>query len=254
MPPIDESSPQFAGRIRLLSRLPPALLRALLGVVVVGAAAGVWMGAGRAALQSARTGCLTNERRLSTALLLYAQDYDARIPPIAYRRPDGAWRTWFSLLSHYTAGQDIAVCPTYSGEPDTRDVYSGYAFPSTYALNMRFSDVFGKGAFPIENIELPAQTVLLAEAGPLRSDGPYGPPVHSVCMSYYWDTAWWPEAYPSPHSRRMNVSAADGHAVNVKVEHYKKEDHDPLYGRLGGAIFNWNGGYPNGDTNGPPLE
>lgn len=239
---------------RLLSRLPDRLAWTIGGLLGAALVAGVWLAAARASQQSARTGCLTNERRLSTALFLYAQDYDGRIPPVAYRRSDGKWRTWFSLLSHYTAGQDIAVCPTYSGEPHAHDVYNGYEFPATYALNLRFANVFGAGAFPIENLELPAQTVLLAEAGPIRNDGPYGPPVHEVCMTYYWDTAWWPEAYPSPHNRRMNVAAADGHAVNVKVEHYKKEDHDPLYGRLGGAIFNWNGGYPNGDTSGPPRE
>ncbi len=252
-PPAD--APQIqTDRPRLLSRVPAGVRFAAAAVLCVALAIVAWQAAGRSAVQSARTGCLTNERRLGTALFLYAQDYDGRIPPTAYEGPGGKWRTWFSLLSLYTAGQSIASCPTYRGTPDMRDAYFGYEVETTYALNARFSDVFGKGAFPIENVELPAQTALLVEAGPIRNSGPFGPPVHDKAMTYYWDTAWWPEAYPSPHSRRMNVAAADGHAVNVKVEHYDKAEHDPLYGRLGGAIFNWNGGHPNGDTGGPPRE
>ncbi len=73
-------------------------------------------------------------------------------------------------------------------------------------------------------------------------------------MPTYSDTGAAPLAYPSPHDRRMNVTAADTHTATVKVAHYRPAGHDPLYGRLGGNIYNWNGGHPNGDTAGPPRE
>ena len=52
------------------------------------------------------------------------------------------------------------------------------------------------------------------------------------------------------------VVAVDGHAVMVEVKHYGPEDspHDPLYGRIGNSIYNWNGGHPNGETDTPPRE
>jgi prepilin-type processing-associated H-X9-DG protein len=63
-------------------------------------------------------------------------------------------------------------------------------------------------------------------------------------------------AYPSPHDGRMTVVAADGHGLLITVDHYGPADgsHDPLYGRVGGNIYNWNGGHPNGETDRPPRE
>ena len=102
--------------------------------------------------------------------------------------------------------------------------------------------------FPIENLELPAQTALVVESGALTQ------PSTNYSAAAYWDIGEQPGAYPSPHTHRMNIAAADGHVVGLKIAHYSLAGHDPLYGRLGGSIFNWNGGHPNGDTAGPPRE
>jgi prepilin-type processing-associated H-X9-DG protein len=203
--------------------------------------------------QSAKTRCQTNQRRLSTALLLYAQDHDGRLPPTDYRLPNGKWRNWLTILLPYIGQDNIAVCPA-NPAGGARDPFFGYPYPYSYALNSRFFDWFHPGSFPIENLEIPAQTALLVEGGSYRADGPFGAPAYPWATSRYWDMAWWPNVYPSPHNRRMNVAAADGHVVSVKVAHYRPDGHDPLYGRLGGSIYNWNGGHPNGDTGGPPHE
>ncbi len=121
-------------------------------------------------------------------------------------------------------------------------------------MNERFYGVFSAGPFPVENLELPAQTVMVAESGGFRAEGlaPQSSQLWSVPV--YTDTAKWPTAFPSPHGGRMNVAAADGHILSIKVAHYKSEGHDSLFGRLGDSIYNWNGGHPNGDTGGPPRE
>lgn len=203
--------------------------------------------------QMARTRCLTNQRRMATGLLLYALDHDGCLPPPEYPQPDGRWRTWIACLQPYIADQQITDCPVNPFQKATNP-YHGYPADSSYALNLRFFGVFAPGPFPIDNVEIPAQTVLLTEAGLYREKGPFGPPSYPWAMTWYWDTAWWPNVYPSPHNRRMNVAVADGHSVSVKVAYYTPEGHDPLYGRLGGAVYNWNGGYPNGQTDGAPRE
>lgn len=203
--------------------------------------------------QSQRTACQSNQRRLAIALLLYAQDNEGCLPPPEQRRSDGGWRTWVDALEPYVVREGTTVCPANPAQ-GARNPYQGYPFPHSFALNERFYGVFAPGPFPIENLEIQARTVLLVEGGWFRAEGPFGRPTYPWAMSVYWDTAWWPNVYPSPHAGRMNVVAADGHAITVTVAHYSAADHDPLYGRLGGTIYNWNGGHPNGETSGPPRE
>jgi len=223
------------------------LLLVLLILAVVGAPLIRWQ-----YTESAKTACLSNERRLATALLLYQQDHDGRLPPPDYALPDGEWRHWVGILQPYITHEEITVCPV-NGARGAREPRHGYLFPYSYALNERFFGVFGPGPFPLENLEIPAQTALLVESGGWRGRAPGGQ-TGLWSASVYTDTARWPAAYPSPHDERMNVAAADGHVVTVKVAHYQPGGHDPLYGRLGGTIYNWNGGHPNGDLGGPPIE
>jgi hypothetical protein len=131
---------------------------------------------------------------------------------------------------------------------------SGLPFASSYALNARFWGYFAPGPYPIENLELPSETVLLVEAGRRRADGPFGSRLSDHVTHTYWDTGASPGSYPSSHRRQMNIVAVDGHARTVAVAHYTLDDHNPELGRLGGGIYNWNGGHPNGDTSGPPAE
>lgn len=203
--------------------------------------------------ESSRVRCQTNMRRLSSALLLYAQDHDGRFPPPQYETERGKWREWMGILEPYYSSDSIATCPANPADRAVQPIL-GFPYPYSYALNERFYGVFSPGPFPIENLELPAQTVMLAESGGFRGPRPGGGPVGTWAMNVYTDTAKWPRAFPSPHNNRMNVAAADGHVVSLKIAHTTPDGHDSLYGRLGGTIYNWNAGHPNGDTAGPPRD
>ncbi|MCC6728342.1 MAG: hypothetical protein IT208_03285 [Chthonomonadales bacterium] len=204
-------------------------------------------------VQMARTACLSNQRRLGTALLLYSQDHDWRLPPAERCIEGGIWLTWDALARPYLSGEPATHCPA-NPPMGAVDPYYGYAVGTSYALNARFGGFFSQAPYPLENLELPEQTVLLAEGGAYRPRGPFGRPAGPWALIWYWDTAWWPNVYASPHHRRMNVAAADGHVVSVEVAHYGRPGHDPVYGRLGRRLYNWNGGHPNGRTADPPRE
>ncbi|MEP6754969.1 MAG: hypothetical protein ABJA67_05670 [Chthonomonadales bacterium] len=195
-----------------------------------------------------KTACVTIERRLSTAILLYAQDHDSRLPIPNYEGPNGEWRSWPDLLRSYVASDEKLVCPLLS-VADAKEIQSGYDFPAGCTLNERFYGTFGPGPFPIENLEMPAQTAMLVEGGRFQVPGKSG----WFTTSTYGDLATQPDRYSRPHSGRLNVAAADGHVVTLKPA-TKIFDHDRLYGRLAGTIYNWNGGHPNGETVGPPRE
>ncbi len=203
--------------------------------------------------QENRIACQTNMRRLSTALLLYAQDHESCFPPSQYVRSDGKWRTWVDVLDPYTGRRDLAECPINKA-PGGLSAQFEFAYPYSYALNSRFFGAFGPGPFPLDNLEIPFKTALLVESGKRRKQSPFGPAYGSEVANTYWDTGADPLAYPSPHNGSMNVAAADGHVLGLRIAHYNLNGHDPQFGRLGGTIYNWNGGHPNGDTAGPPHE
>lgn len=196
-----------------------------------------------------RVECLSNLRRISEALLLYAQDHNGCLMPPDYPTAHG-YRTWVDISRTYLGQRGLNTCPA-NPAPHCIQAIHHFPFPHSYALNQRFWNVFFKGPFPLDNLELADQTALLVESGPIRGR-PAGKPCES--LDFYWDTAWWPQAYPSPHGGKMNVVAADGHAVTLTVAHYDSNHHNAIYGRLGGRIFNWNGGHPNGDTGSAPYE
>ncbi len=213
-----------------------------------------------------RTFSLSNLRRLCDDLHLYAQDYDDRLMPPAQRLPDGSWFTWPQKLSGYGATADILNNPANSIEAVGRtvtDPMHAYAIHTSYALNSRFYGAFAPGPFLLDNLELPSQTVLLIEAGPMwavtgRSAhaAPSPQPLARLDYGDTLDRVAGLVPYPSTHTGKIALAAADGHAVTVRVEHYSRADgpHDRLYGRIGGDIYNWNGGHPNGELDRPPHE
>ena len=242
-----------------------------------------------------RTFSLSNLRRLTLALQLYAQDYNGCLPLAAQRQSSGMWLTWTDRLKGYTQragtldnpsnpvrGDAMSFNPFASNpfslnpfplDPHPDDAESeaskvvepdlGFTVKTSYALNHRFYGQFGSGPFPLEDLEVGNQTVLLAEAGPMWSVSGREESASARRSLFariaYGDTLDRYHGlvpYPSTHSGRMAVAAADGHAVAVRVEHYSPEDgpHDSLYGRLGGDLYNWNGGHPNGEVDRPPRE
>ncbi len=242
-------------------RRPLSLLtRGLLAAAVVAGLLGL-----RPLLAWQRTGqeqavSLTNLRRLAVGLQQYAQDWDGRAMAPALRMPDGQWRTWVDPMRAYvsrTAFNNPANRVPPSESP-VRHPTDGYTIYTSYALNRRFWNTFGPGSFPLENLELPGQTVLFVEAGPMwrspRAASPAAPPIAYLDYGDTTDRYRNLYPYPAPHNGRMAVVAADGHGVVVTVEHYAPGAHDTQYGRLGGSLYNWNGGHPNQETDRPAHE
>lgn len=247
-------------------RISPSLILTSVIILLLLLALGLppllsWGRAGRARALS-----LNNARRLAYAALLYAQDWDGRFMPPKQSLPDGSLRMWPEIVRPYVAPTSVfddPANPLDSVPGPLRHPTEGYPVHSAYALNHRFWNTFGSGPFPVENLEIPAQTALFVEAGPMWKDPLHPPHTNAdraaTAVQDYGDTldrfgGFCP--YPSPHDGKIVVVAADGHGVFVKVAHYRPADglHDPLYGHLGGNLFNWNGGHPNGELDHAFLE
>ncbi len=242
-------------------RIRPASI-ALLVLAALAAAFGLPPLIGWQRMGSERALSLSNARRISTGLLLYSQDWDYRLMPPAERLPTGAWRPWPLRARAYVSPDSTfsnpsnPVTPFHSRVNAPRD---GYPIDASYALNGRFWGAFSPGPFPLENLELPEQTVLLMEAGPMSRLRYEGDPRGSLGVVIYGDTTDRIEGlipYPSTHAKKMAVVAADGHGAVVTIEHYDQMLglHDTLYGRVGANFYNWNGGFLNGQTDRPPRD
>ncbi|HLK57123.1 MAG TPA: hypothetical protein VKU00_11190, partial [Chthonomonadaceae bacterium] len=150
--------PPITPRRRALWLLSGALLCVLLGGSLFPLFA--WQ---RTGIQRAES--LSNIRRIGYAALLYAQDWDSRLMPIAVQQPDSQWLTWPRLVRPYFSGDDsIFSNPANPVVPFHSEVHHpryGYPIDSSYALNRRFWDTFASGPFPLDNLEMPEQTALL---------------------------------------------------------------------------------------------
>lgn len=215
------------------------------------------------ATQQRRTRSMSNMRQIANGLLVYSQDYDDHCMPPFVRSRSGRWVTWRDALRPYVASDTIFSNPSNPVDTLTaraHDPHTGCPAAASYALNQRVFGVFSRGPFPLDNLELASQTVLLVEAGPIsRSPRSLEGVNEQLADVAYGDTTdryngFW--CYPSTHAGRMAVVAVDGHAAVLRVAHYSPADgpHDPLYGLIGGRIFNWNGGHPNGKTDEPVRQ
>lgn len=205
---------------------------------------------------------LSNLRRLSLSLLLYSQDWDGRLMPPTTHAAYGSLVTWPTTLAPYVAPESVfdnPANPLPKAASALRDPADGYPIRSGYALNRRFWNTFSPGPFAVEDLEIPTRTAMLVEAGPMWRDPLQRDDRSHYGVIHYGDmldrsAGYCP--YPSSHEQRAAVSAADGHAVTLHVEHYSPASgpHDRLYGRIGANIYNWNGGHPNGQTDRPARE
>ena len=207
---------------------------------------------------------VNNLRRLGQGLLLYAQDWDERpMPPVLKVETANQiqWQAWPQTLLPYLPDKATLDNPLNPLAKTTTDPTGAYPVTSAYALNSRFYDTFGPGAYPLDDLELPNRTALFIEAGPMQKDpfAPVPPAASAIARLDYGDisdTANGLFCYPSSHNGKIALVAADGHAETVSVAHYRPTDgpHDKTYGRIGGALYNWNGGFATGETDKPARE
>jgi prepilin-type N-terminal cleavage/methylation domain-containing protein/prepilin-type processing-associated H-X9-DG protein len=66
-----------------------------------------------------RAACISNQKQVGAAILLYAQDYDDHFPPvesIRFRTPYEAY--WYLLLHPYVRDRSLFACPADTVKPD----------------------------------------------------------------------------------------------------------------------------------------
>jgi len=186
-----------------------------------------------------QTSCISNMKQIGTAALMYAQDYDERLPRNWYGDLGMEATTaigdaldrykWMDAIQPYVKNTGIFVCPSAadlvyvprtalrSGEETRR--YGGYAYNRAYGDFDVEADITPAGKL-MAQLEIPADTVWFAET---LGGGPYD-------FDFRWpDVASNPVVINSSprrlgvyiverHHRRTDVLWCDGHVKATSLD------------------------------------
>ncbi len=175
-----------------------------------------------------QTSCLSNVKQLALAFLMYAQDYDERMPFAYKMAADWSWTSawdyyaegWpptyrLGLIGPYTHNEQINACPTARGLESWGRPYSGYAYNASYVGG---SPDEGLTPAAVGDIARPSETVLLCDSA--YWNVPFGGGEPFVAATNYLRAPGDPFRVmygigPNVHFRHngtANVTYCDGHA------------------------------------------
>jgi len=186
----------------------------------------------RAREKARQASCLSNVKQLTLGVMMYAQDYDDRLPgTYIYHYTDAGARTgltWIPRVYPYiqsgTSGGSGGVfyCPSYPGQYRF-DKPTQFAIPSTpsisYGMNIHLNISYDDGGMSLAQIEQPSNTILLADSGPSRvsTSGTWNTGmaylVNETRLDYFLETpASLGYCIYTRHNGMANVGFVDGHA------------------------------------------
>jgi prepilin-type N-terminal cleavage/methylation domain-containing protein len=140
------------------------LIELLVVIAIVAILAAILMPVFARAREKARQGsCQSNTKNLATAILMYAQDYDERLPAGSRTTAIGAIR-WGGQIQPYVKNLQIFTCPSAN-----QFTYGGVSGPT---------GGYGYNACTLNNISLaeitkPAETIMLGDSCGANNTEPY---------------------------------------------------------------------------------
>jgi len=186
----------------------------------------------RAREKARQTSCLSNMKQLGLAVLMYAGDYDERLPMQHHvsdtsdasrlLRPEGNC-FWFVRIEPYILNEQVLQCPSggydyiygqaagaSSSEKLYKDVDYGWNYNFCYTQPVKLA-----------NITEPANVIMLVEQEGTLPYGRWFNQADAGSKNYVWRYA--------QHNDGSNYTLCDGHAKWVSAQRVPHGSYDPPY-------------------------
>jgi prepilin-type N-terminal cleavage/methylation domain-containing protein/prepilin-type processing-associated H-X9-DG protein len=220
---------------RVAERRGFTLIELLVVIAIIAILAAILFPVFAQAREKARqTTCLSNLKQIGTASMMYAQDYEERLPGTELGEGDGEY-FWIEMLAPYTKSRDLFNCPSAPVETLYQPNGVSVEFTANYAMN-DIHDAAGRGigaAFqPLAAITYPSDTLYMVDGWPAATEAAAGS--YEERHEIGWvptalgggggehhrrDAAVNPYDDGSPrHTGAMNFLACDGHAKTRRRE------------------------------------
>lgn len=203
-------------------------MEVLVVVVIIGTLAAILFPVFAQARGAAlKTSCLTNQKELALASVLYQKDNDDTFFPYGYTDDKGYVTWWGDLgtgdptrgfLYPYTKSGYIRGCPSAVDLPNA----SPHTYTMGYGMNFRLfyryppeNEVIGFRTTTGSEIERPSETLLSADAAYWDSERRY-----AIGMPWLLGDAWSSHLHARHAGERANVTWADGHATTEKLYYH----------------------------------
>lgn len=157
-----------------------------------------------------QSACLSNARQVTQAILLYAQDYDEALPPVAYEDDEQGDKEWPELIEPYVKNAGVFLCPS-----------DGRSRRISYGLSeLAFVDLEDDPTTPpvyLAAFQTPSSTVMLGEMG-TRDDYQEQVPDVFKMVEPSDDLDDDDDARPAArHHQRVSLGFIDGHVKAMRL-------------------------------------
>jgi prepilin-type N-terminal cleavage/methylation domain-containing protein/prepilin-type processing-associated H-X9-DG protein len=145
--------------------------------------------------------CLSNQKQISYAVQMYAQDYDEVLPAVEHSGHKG----WIDQIQPYSRSEQIRRCTS-----DTSFNVPGRR--TSYAVNNSLDGV------PLSRVNAPASTIYAAEQADGRAGDHYHPASWGGADNFGWLAGKPTEVAWRRHSEGANYAFLDSHAKWYRFE------------------------------------
>lgn len=165
------------------------------------------------------TACMSNQRNLGLAMMLYENDYDDKFPLAAYPT-DTAFVLWLDIVDPYVKNKEIWLCPgsTVKTTDETGAPTSHFGYNELYLTTIAqdFSNVIGHTSTAVTSLGSPAETVVLTSAKSSIEGSWCGDDGKHLLPPSYDPADCWGRPDPT-YALGVTVFWADGHAKRQKM-------------------------------------
>ncbi|MDI9640942.1 prepilin-type N-terminal cleavage/methylation domain-containing protein [Kamptonema cortianum] len=168
------------------------------------------------------TTCMSNQRNLGLAMMLYLGDYDDHFPLAAYPTSTG-FLLWLDIIDPYVKNKNVWHCPGSQVQitDTTGEITSHFGYNELYLtdIQLNFANVLSHSAVTSTRLGSPSETVVLSVAKASLDPSWCGDDGKHLLPPSAADTHCWGRPDPT-YAGGATIFYADGHSNRRKLSQF----------------------------------